>query len=151
MHLSSLKFFYCTLFVVEDLVLIGLANVAMRIPESLALGDLFLALEQEVFVAGPQQILFILARLIAIDQVIRVRLLLIAAESAIAAKSSLFADAVYISACQSLRSIAKILPAADNFDLHGLVLRARLDLALDAFFEGLGSNERTFHPLLKFI
>ena len=121
----------------------------MRIPDCLALGDLFLALEQEVFVAGPQQILFILARLIAIDQVICVRLLLIAAECAIAAKSCVFADAVYISASQSLRGVVKILTAADNFDLHGLVVRARLALGLDALFEGLGSNERTFHPLLK--
>ena len=120
----------------------------MGIPDCLTLGDLFLALEQEVFVAGPQQILFILSRLIAIDQVVRVRLLLIATQSAIATESSFFADAVNISASQSLRGVVKILTAADNFDLHGLVMGARLVLALDALL-CLGSNERTFHPLLK--
>ena len=53
LHLSSLKLFSCALFIIVNLVLISLANVAVRIPDSLALGDLLLALEQEVFVAGP--------------------------------------------------------------------------------------------------
>ena len=131
-----LQLFYCTFLIVIDLALLGLlANIAVRITASLALGHFFLAFEQKVFVARPEKFLFIFHWFFCDDKVFRRRMLLIAAKGMIATDTSIWACACLSNTCDSRWGFTEIVAAAHYFHLHR-ILWACFTRTLKALFQG---------------